>query len=99
MISNDLDNWISYFNSSNDSYKAQKCFDEAELKQSISLISTPLYFMLAVVIVCSVFVIINSYKLLILDRMPVLGTFLSQGSSYNKLIFSLCYIWARSRSS
>ena len=89
VISNDLDNWISYFNSSNDSYKAQKCFDEAELKQSISLISTPLYFMLAVVIVCSVFVIINSYKLLILDRMPVLGTFLSQGSSYNKLIFSL----------
>ena len=85
----DIDKWVSDFNSSNDSYKAHKCFEETELKQSISLISTPLYFMLTVVLVCSIFVIINSYKLLILDRLPVLGTFLSQGSTYNILITSL----------
>lgn len=84
----DLDDWIFKFNNENHIFKAAKIYDEAEVKQNISLISTPLYFILVIVIVCSIFILINSYKLLILDRLNAFGIFLSQGITNIKLIMA-----------
>lgn len=52
-----------------------------------SNISKPLYVMLLVVIIMSIFIIYTSFNLLVLERMPVVGTFLSVGATQGKINF------------
>lgn len=85
----DLDSWILDFNSQHENLTAAKTYDREEAELQINLIRSPLYFMVAIVVVCAIFLVMSTYKLIILDRLSVFGTFLSQGLSRGKLLLGL----------
>lgn len=84
--SNNVKSWIKSFNSINSSIKAKLLVDESELASNTNDIKVPLIFMLSIVLLMSMFIIYSSFKLTITERIPVIGTFLSQGSSFYNII-------------
>lgn len=86
--SKDLSNWVKNFNLTNAKNKitASKLFDEQQMEQQLSMVRTPLYFMLAIVLLMTTFIIYSSFKLIITERMPVIGVFLSQGATKGWII-------------
>lgn len=83
-----IEKWISDFNSRYKFQKivASKLYDEKQMEQQLSMIRIPLYFMLAIVLLMTTFIIYSSFKLIITERMPIIGVFLSQGATKNKII-------------
>jgi len=84
----DLNPWIKDFNDKNKDNKvtASKIFDEKQLEQQLSMIRMPLYFMLAIVLLMTTFIIYSSFKLIITERLSIIGVFLSQGATKGKII-------------
>ena len=83
-----LDNWIKNFNERNKDNKvvASKLYDEQAMEQQLSMVKAPLYFMLAIVLLMTTFIIYSAFKLIITERLSVIGTFLSQGATYGGII-------------
>ena len=81
--SKDLKTWVEDFNKDNkeSNITASQIFDEKELEEQLGMIRTPLYFMLSIVLLMTTFIIYSSFKLIITERMPTIGTFLSQGAT------------------
>lgn len=86
--SDNIDDWILKFNSQNEGAIASKTYDNSEVEERISLISLPLYFITVLVLMCSIFIIMSSYKMIILDRFKVIGIYLSQGIERWKILSS-----------
>lgn len=81
--SKDLSTWVKNFNDKNKVNKIQaaQVFDEKAIEQELSMIKMPLYFMLGIVLLMTTFIIYSSFKLIITERMSVIGVFLSQGAT------------------
>ena len=87
---------IKDFNKANSNYEADELFSEESIKDATSQFSQILYFMMAIVVFMSSIIIYSSFKLIVTERMSIIGTFLSQGATKRvvKLILyleSLCY--------
>ena len=80
-----LEESIKAFNKANDDFKAEKLFDEDQVKSQMSSFSSMLYFMLAIVILMSGIIIYGTFKLIVTERLSIIGTFLSQGATVSKV--------------
>ena len=76
-----IEDSINEFNDSNSKFKATKLFDESEIKSQTGPFTEVLYVMLLIVVFMSSIIIYGSFKLTITERLPVIGTFLSQGAT------------------
>lgn len=77
-----LDTWINNFNNDNKTanISATILVDKTQIEAGVNDIKVPLLFMLSIVLLMTVFIIYSSFKLIITERLPVIGTFLSQGA-------------------
>lgn len=82
---------VDAFNDDNDSYKASQLIDEDAIKSESASFTQILYFMLLIVVLMSAIIIYSSFKLIITERIPVIGTFLSVGAR-KKTIERILYI-------
>lgn len=71
---------IDLFNDNNETYRADKLINEDALKSQTASFSQTFYYMLIIVVLMSSIIIYSSFKLIILERISVIGTFLSQGA-------------------
>jgi len=72
---------VKKFNDNNTQFKAKELFDAAFIEKQMSSYTQVLYAMLAIVLFMSAIIIYGSFKLTITERLPVIGTFLSQGAT------------------
>lgn len=86
--SKDLDNWVKDFNEKNiyNKIAASKLYDEKTMEQQLGMIKAPLFFMLAIVLLMTTFIIYSSFKLIITERLSIIGVFLSQGATKISII-------------
>lgn len=74
---------VENFNKSNEAVKAAVLIDDStEGTESITL---GLYGMLGLVCIVCVIIICGAFKLIITERLPIMGTFMSQGATRKKL--------------
>jgi len=72
---------IKKFNDNNTQFEAKELFNIEDIEKEIGSFTSILYAMLAIVLFMSAIIIYGSFKLTITERLPVIGTFLSQGST------------------
>ena len=72
---------IKKFNDNNTQFLAKELFDVAAIEKQMGSFTTILYAMLVIVLFMSAIIIYGSFKLTITERLPVIGTFLSQGAT------------------
>ncbi len=72
---------IEIFNNANKDFKASELFDEEAIENQIGQLTTYFYLMLTIVVLMSGVIIYGSFKLTITERLPVIGTFFSQGAT------------------
>ena len=78
---NDLKDSVKKFNDNNTEFVAKELFDVTSIEKQMSSFTAVLYAMLAIVLFMSAIIIYGSFKLTITERLPVIGTFLSQGAT------------------
>jgi putative ABC transport system permease protein len=76
-----IEDSVKEFNDSNSKFSAKELFDEEQFKSQLSQITSMFYMMLAIVVFMSAIIIYSSFKLTVTERMPIIGTFLSQGAT------------------
>ena len=76
------ESFVKSFNDSNKDIKAIDMKSDIEYDNSISM---GLYFMLAIVVIVSSIIIYGVFKLILAERLTVIGTFMSQGATKNKI--------------
>ncbi len=81
-----IDNFIKNFNKNNSDCSANLVFDKVKYQQDSKSVTLILYFMLLIVVIMSSFIIYSCFKLIIIERIPVIGTFLSQGETRGGII-------------
>jgi putative ABC transport system permease protein len=72
---------VKKFNDNNTRFEAKELFDVEAIEKQMGSFTSVLYAMLAIVLFMSVIIIYGSFKLTITERLPVIGTFLSQGAT------------------
>ncbi|MCB2293679.1 ABC transporter permease [Clostridium algoriphilum] len=72
---------VKKFNDNNTQFAAKELFDAASIEKQIGSFTKVLYAMLVIVLFMSAIIIYGSFKLTITERLPVIGTFLSQGAT------------------
>ncbi len=72
---------IATFNDINEAFHAQEIIDMEGAQAQIDQITSIFYGMLIIVVLMSSFIIYGSFKLLITERLPIIGTFFSQGAT------------------
>ena len=72
---------IATFNENNEAFHAQEIMDMEGAEAQIAQITSIFYGMLVIVVLMSSFIIYGSFKLLITERLPIIGTFFSQGAT------------------
>jgi len=87
---------IEKFNDVNTNFIAKELYNEDAVKSQVAQINNMLYMMLLVVVFMSSIIIYSSFKLTVTERMPIIGTFLSQGATRGTIrrilyLESLCY--------
>ena len=87
---------IEKFNKANTKFSAEELYNEESVKSQMSQINSMFYMMLAIVVFMSSVIIYSSFKLTVTERMPIIGTFLSQGATrgiIRRILYleSLCY--------
>ncbi|OPJ59332.1 ABC transporter permease [Clostridium oryzae] len=55
--------------------------DQEEVSQSLQMITVPFDMMLLVVLIMSIFIIYTAFKMIVIERMPIIGTFRSIGAT------------------
>ncbi|OPJ62925.1 ABC transporter permease [Clostridium oryzae] len=82
-----LSKWINNFNVTyKNTFIAKPLIDQKSLEASTNDIKVPLIFMLCIVLIMSIFIIYSSFKLVVIERLPTIGTFLSQGCSFFQIV-------------
>lgn len=86
--SKNLSAWIKNFNDGHkeNNIVASQTYDEKSLEQQLNMIRMPLFFMLGIVLLMTTFIIYSSFKLIIIERLSVIGVFLSQGATKGGII-------------
>lgn len=79
---NNTVDWIKTFNNANkdNNIQAALTLDTNALNSEISWMKIPLIFILIIISLMSMVIIYSTFKLIILERIPAIGTFLSQGA-------------------
>jgi len=62
-------------------YDVEEAINEKELDQDLQMVRTSFTMMLAIVLIMSMFIIYTAFKVIIMERMPVIGTFRSIGAT------------------
>lgn len=78
------------------SERVDKTITKSELDAQIKPIRVPFLFMLLLVVIISVFIIYTSFKVIMLERLPVLGTFRSIGATKrmtNSIMVIECFLY------
>ena len=73
-----------------------KTITKSELDSQIKPIRIPFLFMLILVVIISIFIIYTSFKVIMLERLPVLGTFRSIGATKrmtNSIMIIECFLY------
>ncbi|WP_139355936.1 ABC transporter permease [Clostridium felsineum] len=73
--------FIKDFNNKGYNCTANLIFDKAKAESDMETVQILFYFMLVIVVFMSAFIIYSCFKLIVLERLPVIGTFLSQGET------------------
>ena len=76
-----IDTLIAELKRSYPKYEVKEPFSKQELYDNISMISMPLLLMTFVVTFMSIFIIYTSFKVITLEKLPIIGTFRSIGAS------------------
>lgn len=84
-----LDNVIKSLSNTNKNYNVEETINKEILEYMQSNISTPLFIMLSVILVMSIFIIYSSFKVIAIERMPIIGTFRSVGATQKTTTFIL----------
>ncbi len=86
-----LNAWVNEFNKSNQDINivANKLYDEEKTAANVDMVRNAMFIILGVVLLCTIFLIYNSFNLIVTERIPVIGTFLSQGSTRLRVISML----------
>ncbi|MBR6171838.1 MAG: ABC transporter permease [Eubacterium sp.] len=82
VTSGTVDDFISAFNGANTELNAMSMKSEIFTDSSISI---GLYAMMAIVVIVSAIIIYGVFKLILAERMTVIGTFMSQGATRKKI--------------
>lgn len=82
---------IKMLNDNNSGFKAQQIYDEDNLMSGYDTIATVFYALLAIVVLISFMIIYGTFNLILNERIPVIGTFLSQGATNSK-VKSILYL-------
>lgn len=87
---------VDKFNDANTKFAAKELYNEEAIKSQLSQMTTMFYMMLTIVVFMSGIIIYSSFKLTVTERLPIIGTFLSQGSTrgvIRRILYleSLCY--------
>lgn len=72
---------IKEFNDANTKFSAKELFNEKQVQEQMSQITSMFYLMLSIVVFMSAMIIYSSFKLTVTERLPIIGTFLSQGAT------------------
>jgi putative ABC transport system permease protein len=81
-----INSFIKNFNKNNSDCSANLVFDKVKYQQDSKSVTLILYFMLLIVVIMSSFIIYSCFKLIIIERTPVIGTFLSQGETRGGIV-------------
>ena len=73
------------FNDANENISAMSLTDLSDAKTSVASIQGLVYMMFAIVCVVSCIIIHGAFKLIITERLTVIGTFMSQGATRKKI--------------
>lgn len=88
---NTVEEGIALFNDGNDSFRAREIMDMEGIMELISQATGVFYGMLLIVVLMSSLIIYGSFKLIVTERLPVIGTFYSQGATkgdVRKILFT-----------
>lgn len=66
-------------------YDVEEAFDEIAFKENMSWITQPFLMMTIIVVFMSIFIIYSSFKVVMLEKLPVVGTFRSIGADKRKM--------------
>jgi putative ABC transport system permease protein len=83
---NKINSWIKAFNKNNLNLTANLLVDESDISTQVNTIKIPMLFMLLIVLFMTTFIIYSSFKLIIMERLSVIGTFLSLGATKFSII-------------
>lgn len=76
---------VKEFNNNNSKFTARELFNEDAVKDQMSSFTNVLYVMMIIVVFMSAIIIYGSFKLIVTERLSVIGTFLSQGATRGKV--------------
>lgn len=87
---------VEKFNDANTKFAAKELYNEEAIKSQLSQMTIMFYMMLTIVVFMSGIIIYSSFKLTVTERLPIIGTFLSQGATrgiIRRILYleSLCY--------
>ncbi|HLR36388.1 MAG TPA: FtsX-like permease family protein [Tissierellales bacterium] len=79
-----INSWVQDFNIKNEDSKiiAKRTYDEEAIRSQMEWIKNPMIFMLIITIIMATFIIYSAFKLIVSERLPIFGTFFSQGANY-----------------
>ena len=76
----DIDGAVSEINEENETVAVSALYDKTNIEMQIGQLSTYFYLLLVIISIMSMIIIYSSYKLIVIERLKVIGTFLSQGA-------------------
>lgn len=85
VASDNIKTTIKKFNDANSNFKAQKLLNEDMVTQQVQQMSSGLFVMFTIIILISILIIYGAFKLTIAERLPIIGTFFSQGATRRKV--------------
>lgn len=80
---------VEKFNENNERLLAKELFDEEFIEEQAAQISNYFYLMLTIITLMSIIIIYSSFKLIVTERIKVVGVFLSQGATRKRIISML----------
>ncbi|MFW6238036.1 MAG: ABC transporter permease, partial [Halanaerobiales bacterium] len=80
-VGEDIQETMSLLEDEYQGYNVSRTLTRGESEEFISMITTPFKLMLPLVFLISVFIIYTSFKVITMERLPVVGTFRSIGAS------------------
>lgn len=76
-----IDNFVQDLSDTYKNYDINKVIDEQEIEKSTQTTRVSFLMLLAVVMVMSIFIIYTAFKIIIYERIPIIGIFRSMGST------------------
>lgn len=85
----DSDLFMKDFEEENPDFKIKMTYNTVLIESQVSQIKNYMYILLVIVVLISLIIIISTFKLITMERIPVLGTFISLGATKNNVLLIL----------